>query len=394
MKKILISLSAVLCFICIFHSCKKGKSINIKSAANSTNDEQSVAPPSGYSTIHDYRTEIRKITGKALAKAMVKKELRDFIKKQVTIQLQGETEFLYAQKYSTIIADGKTLAQILDENSPKDLSYFTNDLPYYDPYLTILIPDDYEPENWNTSNLIPNVASSPSGWNDADPVNVPLYNNNGQVEIVSSEEQPELLTVIIGESERLTAFLKPCSVSNNPPYFENETYIYFENSGIVKEENKTDYISNNHYVRTPNNRGCDRDNNTTKPDMMGSLNINGKAALKTMESWIKGKAELVYHLVYNGGTPTNKSMVDIQKRIPSISRKQAKNSVSIAVNIEHMIWGNVLQMEKYYINFAERDGNKKKKERACGQQEVQYCTPALGSGTTFNTGLVTFNIHF
>ena len=138
-----------------------------------------------------------------------------------------------------------------------------------------------------------------------------------------------------------------------------------------------------------------------------------------MESWLKGKAELIYKVVYNSGTPTNSFISNVEKIIPKISRKKAKNSISITVNITHMIWGSAAQMDRYFLRFAEREGNGgspdprnttltlaingatitltqsinwRRKDRESGQQEVQFCAPVNGSGTTFNTGLLTFNI--
>ncbi len=147
---------------------------------------------------------------------------------------------------------------------------------------------------------------------------------------------------------------------------------------------------------------------------MGKLNIEDKTALKSMESWLKGKTELVYRVVYNAGAATNKNRIDVEKLFPSISRKKAK-----AVNITHMIWGSAALMDKYFLLFAEREGNGgsvavrnstltavinsititlnqpinwRRNDRACGQKEIVFCEPANGNGTSHSPDLVTFNI--
>jgi len=412
----------------IFVSCKKQENESaikpISTSVRTSTNETSIVPPPNYATIHAYRTEARKFVAQALAKAMLNSSVRSFLKTQVNLQLQNETEFLYAQHYNTVIYNGKTFATILRENSVKNDTFFTLDLLYYDPYLTILIPDDYEPENWNLDILIPQVAAAPSGWEDDSEIFAPVYDDLGQITLVSSDDQPLSLTVVVAECESLTAFSLPYTGNPNNPYFVNDFYKYYDNENatiddgeefVVNNDKSTSAYTNDRSVR----RACDRDNNTTKLDKMGSLNINGKSSLKTMESWLKGGVELVYRIVYNSGTPTNRVMVDYEKIIRKITRKEAKNSTSIAVNITHMVWGSALVMDRYFIMFAEREGNGgapdprnstltlaidnvtisltqsinwRRRDRQCGQQEVGFCNTANGNGTTYNTGLVTFNI--
>lgn len=193
------------------------------------------------------------------------------------------------------------------------------------------------------------------------------------------------------------------------------------NDGIISIENGEEMVKqNDNSGNNLNRRACDRDNNTTKLDRMGSLSINGKMALKQMESWLKGRAELVYNYVYNQGTPTARDIISVPKTIGKIKRRDARKSNAVSVNITHMIWGNINQMDRYFIFFGEREGNGgspdprtstltlaingvtvtlsqpinwRRRDRECGGQEVQFCTPANGAGTTFNTGIVTFNIH-
>jgi hypothetical protein len=406
----------------VLYACKKGnQKLETARKMEYSSNEISAPTPSGYSNIHEYRTEARKLLSEAMAKAMSDVSFRNFLKMQVVTMLNGETEFLYSQKYKTLVANGKTFAQILADNSTKSLTFFVNDLPYYDPYLSILIPDDYEPENWNVVGMTPKVAAAPSGWDDDTEVTVPLYSSLGQIGIVSSNEQPEEMTIVVTECESLTAFLKPNSGPNDNVFFENEHYRYYLNDGIVSIENGEEMVKQlDNTTGNLNRRSCDRDNNTSKLDRMGSLNINGKAALQQMESWLKGRAEVVYRYVYNAGTPTDKNIIDVGKTIGKIKRRDAKKSISIGVNTTHMIWGSIDQMDRYFILFGEREGNGgaesprtteltleinkvkltvkqpinwRRRDRQCGEQEVQFCTPANGSGTTFNTGIVTFNIH-
>lgn len=199
MKKVFYLISGILIMGSAFLACKKNSGESLTQSGTNKQSEASVPPPPGYTTIHEYRTEARKLLGEALAKAMTDITVRNFVKASVTAMLNGETEFLYAQKFNTIVSNGQTFAQVLDNHSTKNLSFFTIELPYYDPYATILIPDDYEPENWNSAGAIPYVAAAPSGWDDENEVVVPFYNTNGQAGTVSSNEQPEELTVVIGE---------------------------------------------------------------------------------------------------------------------------------------------------------------------------------------------------
>lgn len=409
-------------------SCKKNgdlKNFNQRTDLNDASEEiNNVAPPANYSTIHAYRTEARKFVASALAKAMSNNQVRNFIKSQTTNKLLNETEFLYAQHYNDVIHSGKTLATILRENSNKSDTFFNQDLLFYDPYMSILIPDDYEPENWDINSLTPKVAAAPSGWDDDTEVFLPLYDDLGISNLQSSNLQPENLTAVITECESLTAFSTNYTGNSGNPFFSNNYYNYFVNENCNVNDGEEFIINTNDNQYSPkgkniSKRSCDRDNNTSKLDVLGNVNVNGKSSLKQMEGWAKGSPEIIYHVVYNNGTPVNPNWIDVLKVFPRISRKQAKNATSITVNITHMIWGSALQMDRYFLRFGEREGNGgapdprnstltasvnnvtltftqsinwRRRDRQIGEQDVQFCTAANGNGTTFNPGLVTFNI--
>jgi hypothetical protein len=414
--------------IFIFLSCKKNgdlqnvnKKIDFNDALQETNN---VAPPANYSTIHTYRTEARKFVASALAKAMTNNQVRNFIKSQTTNKLLNETEFLYAEHYNVVIHSGKTLATILRENSNKSDTFFNHDLLYYDPYMSILIPDDYEPENWDINSVTPKVAAAPSGWDDDIEVFLPIYDDLGTSNLQSSNLQPENLTAVITECESLTAFPKNYIGNSGNPFFSNNYYNYFVNENCNVNDGEEFILNTNDQQNQPkgkniSKRSCDRDNNTSKLDVLGNINVNGKSSLGAIEGWAKGKPEIIYHVVYNVGTPTNPNWIDVLKILPRISRKQAKNATSLTLNITHMLWGSPLVMDRYFLRFGEREGNGgapdprnttlnvsvnnvnitisqsinwRRRDREIGEQDVQFCTAANGNGTIFNSSNVTFNI--
>lgn len=427
MKKTIILIS-ILSTNLLWVSCKKNYEnfkFNTQSkSSDSTIDASSIAPPVNYPTIHDYRTDARKSVAAALAKAMTIDEVRSFVKTLTTTKLLNETEFLYAQHYNDIIYNNKTLATVLDENSTQNDTFFNQDLLKYDPYLSILIPDDYEPENWNIYSSVPKVAATPSNWEDENEIYLPMYDTAGYSHSQSSNVQPENLTVVVAECEVITAFCLSYSGNTGNPYYSNDFYNYYinENCNI---NNGQEFILNSNGSSTalPDKkivrRGCDRDNNTSKLDKLEKININGSTALAQMEGWAKGSVEIVYHVLYNNGTAQNPNWDSDEKVLPRISRKQAKNASAITLNITHFIWGNTNVMDNYKLLFGEREGNGgapdprntnltvtvngvtisltqainwRRRDRQIGTQTIQFCTAANGNGTSFNTGLLSFNI--
>lgn len=385
------------------------------------NSVESVTIPPGFTNLSQYRTYLRNIYAKALAQAMTDINVRNFVKLKVNQKTVTETEFLHLVNKNELI-NGLSFSQILANITGDSLGFFTTHIPFYDPRLSILIPDDYEPENWNTAGLTPLVAAAPDGWEDDLEIFVPIYTTNGTFTQVSSNEQPDILTVVVTETESVEPYVKPFISSGGEFFYEDDNYVFFVVDGNQYEGGVERVGKDNDATKaTPGSflrRACDRDN-SGKFDKLYSVAINGKTNLRAMESWLKGKPELICNIVFNEAAPgAAKLFKDHEKTCFGITRKEAKNSTQKVFNITVVKWDNLLVSDYIKYEWKEREGNGgervdkvttftvivngitftlnqpinwNRKDKKVGDQLIGYCDPANGSGSNYNTGAITFN---
>jgi hypothetical protein len=166
MKKSILNFGASIVILSLFfYSCQKEKEITNQQpnyVSNKGNADY-ITPPNNI-TLDAYRIYIRKEYSKALAKSIASLEVRNFLKEKINLTLLGETEMLHAEYFNEVLINsGNTFSQTLANNSSHDVTFFTDSVILYDPRLTILIPDDYYPENWQTQSYLPKVTYNPAG---------------------------------------------------------------------------------------------------------------------------------------------------------------------------------------------------------------------------------------
>jgi len=375
-----------------------------------------LVPPAGFNTIQDYRNDIREKYAEALAKSLKEMDVRTFIKSKIANKVTSESEFLHAQFFNEMVNDSLSFAQILKKNSNETDSFFTVIVPYYDPRLTVLIPEDYEPENWDVQSLLPKVVAPPTEWDDTNSISLLTFDTSGSINPINSNNQPSTLTIVVGETELLIPFIKPYTGLNGPPIFSNEWYEYVPIENIVSNAGQSEFIrpqSDKSII----SRSCSRDN-STKVDKMYSCKINGNNALNRIENWVRGNAELYFVATYNESLNQPALKTTIEKVLPQITRKEAKNQSWKNFDVDVMRWSSSSLMDNMKYAWMEEDGgaastmpisltgtfggttltlstsfNIRNRDDKAGESIVYYCDQVNFGGTDYNTGIVSFNIR-
>jgi hypothetical protein len=301
-------------------------------------------------------------------------------------------------------------------NSNQNDSFFRNTIPQFDPKLTVLIPDDYEPENWDTTLIIPLVVVPPTEWDDTISIQFNAYDSSGQTASINSSSQPTTLTIVIAETEILEVFTKPYTGQNGPSIFSNEWYDYFNLIDIYSFEGQNELIDLDVKTTYIDKRNCQRAN-STKREIVYACKINGLSQMKIIEGWWRGSAELFFYAGYNQSL-TNPSLLKVKKVLGQISRKQAKNKLWVSQNIDIIRWSSSTPMDKMIYEWIEADGgqpnsipisltvvvnnvtvtlnttiNTRERDDQAGNSEVDFCDDVDWGGTDYNTGIITFNVR-
>jgi hypothetical protein len=294
MKKVTQSIVVILIAVMTvlgLNSCQKERnsSLNPNKQIGINIDLDALSPPPGFNSLFEFRIYARETYAEALAKIMPTLAVRQFIKEKVLETIDGETEFLHAKHFNALIGTS-TLSELLANNSHESLSFFDSLIIIYDPRLNILIPDDYYPENWNISALTPKVVAMHPYHddyieNDDYRMQIPVFNSEGPAGTVSVMDQPEELTVVVGETESVQPFNKPYTGDNTNPYYENTYYVYFVDGGSLYttglNEFKIDEVENDG-SRNVDRRNCERDNSGRHDLFHSWRSLYPKRRTKTM----------------------------------------------------------------------------------------------------------------
>jgi len=156
------------------------------------------------------------------------------------------------------------------------LSGFIDSLNQFYPLLQICIPElpDNDPKDWDIENHLPKVAFRPDNKSDL----VLAYDQDGNVEVMSTLVVPNELVITISENERLIEFKKEQNYSNGrmlledcsqlneiDPYFSNNEYEYY----LATDLNKcypARILRPSEPTQTTQNL-CDRDKKNTKDEI-------------------------------------------------------------------------------------------------------------------------------
>ncbi|QIP16270.1 hypothetical protein G8759_28335 [Spirosoma aureum] len=148
--------------------------------------------------------EARDAFAQILAKALVRKELRDFLKAKALEQFDEDYDILFHAQKNQIVTDNTTFFDILASynSSKQDLIDITESLPK----LTILIPELLNERyynsaaTWDTEHFIPKVAFF--HIND-DRHDVTAYDSKGKGHKIKAKGDPDELILVVKDNERI-----------------------------------------------------------------------------------------------------------------------------------------------------------------------------------------------
>lgn len=440
MKKVKLTIWAILIAVITvtsFNACKKDSVFkDNQQEIGLSKDIDALTPPTGFGTLFDFRVYARETYAEALAKIMHNQSVKAFIKTHVTETIDGETELLHAKHFNhnfIINNTSYTFSELLASNSHEDVSFFDSLILIYDPRLNILIPDDYYPENWDILSLTPKVvAMHPyhDGFieNDDYRLQIPIYDTEGTAGTTSVVEEPEELTVVVGETESVQPFTKPYTGENTNPYYQNSYYVYFVDGGDLDttqfNELKIDEIENDG-SRNVDRRNCERDN-TGRHDLFWRLRVDGKESAKVIRHWARGRMRLRFDYIMNWAPLTAPEPdFDSEKNVlHKYSRRQARNREWLVVNSTLRKWDNIDLTNRCKFVFWDLRGKHmdsdirthtvtlraktgqitaeveykvpvehSRKDKRLTEKNVEYCDKVLGNGTIYKSGsLIEFQI--
>jgi hypothetical protein len=271
------------------------------------------------------------------------------------------------------------------------------------------------PNNWDTSNYIPNVIAAKTEYDDTNSIYLAAFDTTGRINDIISSNQPNNMVIVIAETETLIPFEKPYTGMNQNFIFSNEWYEYYFIDGVVSLDGESVFKKfespMKHYSRS-----CERDN-STQTDVMYAYKINGSGALKIVESWFRGKPEMYFFAVYNTSI-FNPIATTVKKILPQISRQAAKNQDWQTMNMGIIKWSSSNPMDRMNYVWMERDGGApqtstisftvkvsnatltlsanvpiNKADDEAGESIIYYCDQVKWGGQDYNTGIVSFNVR-
>lgn len=152
--------------------------------------------------IYDLDNNDISLISKALAKAIKDEDVRVFLKEEALKEIGGENDVLISLSKNKIVSNGKTLNQVLAENSNSLVIAISTILSKY-PLLTINIPilNSFSCSNWKTENQIPLVA-----FFSIEKDKVIYVNHLGNMAQESAELKPDFPVILLKINENV--FLK------------------------------------------------------------------------------------------------------------------------------------------------------------------------------------------
>lgn len=139
-----------------------------------------------------------------LAKALIDKKVRDFIKNESLKQFDGDYDILYAVIKDKMFQDGKTFEQYLSQYaSSSDILSKLSSVPL----LTIFVPTlaKFSPQTWDVNSQIPIVASLSSDQIETSGNRIMAFSQNGESYTLTTKDDPNRPVIVIKNNERLVA---------------------------------------------------------------------------------------------------------------------------------------------------------------------------------------------
>ncbi len=380
--------------------------------------------PPGFRSLEEFRNYAYKEYARTISLALKELTFREWLKQQFLIQFDGDYDLLHVAWCKKMVSADRTYAKYLADISGHPLAFFEETLPKCAPRLNVCFPEIFDPELWNVAGVIPKTTFLPEGFEDSKEYTLELISDGEIVGVCNSRVEPNEAVLVVGESERVSAFKKPYGGGGAKILFEDEYYVYTDgldvtdNNGEVLKVDKT-LINPNELQR----RACQRDH-SGKADKVYAIKFNSNDVLRSIESWARGKVEMYFKVVFNSQLE-NPKLNELTKNLPTFKRKKAKGGQWIeGLNLDIMRWEDMAGTygSKMKYIWYERDGGgirtipvtlelKIKSVNAtlktelyvgkdddfAGESFVEYCDPVAWTGsmvgTDYNTGYISYNVR-
>lgn len=358
---------------------------------------------------------------KVIAVALEDSDFRALIKKDALIQFDGDYDILVKDFHNQMFINStdsvkRFLANIVDRNFQLEFKMsgeeFLEKITSVIPNLQIAVPVNCE--TWNAITFAPNVVPLPVDFDDNKANSIATYNGNWEKTNVSLETDPVIPYVVISISERIdhngnfkyfdyfckdnnsatssttpTNLVVKYSNNSNELWLEwpdvNDDYgyqIYRQTTGTglqliaTTATNTNNYIDNSvvanqrytYTVRSLNSQGQPSGfsssaswygSDRTPGDMLKLklLKFDDNSALRSFESWVRGKPELVLHVYSGVSTDSSKEIRCVDWVSPQPKRSDISGSWWNC-NIDVNNWDPELYGQIWTFSWSEEDNTK------------------------------------
>lgn len=267
---------------------------------------------------------------KALALALENQSVREFLKRQVLSQKAQDfdTEILYLLIKDLLVENDLSFSEVLENYDPvKGDEFYDRTITDMDPYLTILVfmNFQFELEDWNTTNEIPEVGVWYSSLNNQEII--PIINKSGGIRPQYGNELPEKIIIgtkhnethlIIDIDHKITRSGNDLEIILSGEYCDelleelstNTDIIHLNNNEIIISEEELFLLNNELCNRSdpegggggngPNGEDCERDLRNTK-DIIFKYKLNGSGGWNyCQQGWGEGWRLEVKHFTTFG----------------------------------------------------------------------------------------------
>ncbi|MBD2756986.1 hypothetical protein [Spirosoma validum] len=168
---------------------------------HSPENQTAVAPTTTETLLEADRARIE--FSKTLAKALVDKDLRDFLRKEALKQFDNDYDVFFHALKGKKVKEGVTFSDLLAtyHSSRQEFESVVNSLPK----LTILVPDFIvtSAKRWDTEKLIPQVAVATTELEQKRVNYIQVYNAEGQESRIDPVKFPDNLVLVVKDNERI-----------------------------------------------------------------------------------------------------------------------------------------------------------------------------------------------
>jgi hypothetical protein len=399
-----------------------------------------------------------------LAKNLSSIEVRNFVKEKALDRFDGDYNFLIGVTKNhqiRVSENGRTsslsFGDIIAGTNSNSASRTTSSLlldslsTYY-PLLQVAIPNltNSNVENWQTESETPLVAFVPSDYETSHII--PAYDLDGNYYELDATKEPDQLTIVISENERLMVFKKESNVTNGrsaqdypvidqcpimqEAYFDDDLNRYYLRSSVYNEINKCIIARLPSFPpRSPGGPGggtggstitCDRDRKSGK-DRLHRMIFNTMKNYRDVNEWFDGGQDIEVTIFFG---QVNGAIVKVTKAF-SGRDKNFKNCGIFKCypewfglgNAEVVTWdkdiygsamlyswvekdgGSTVELNSSFsATFENDDGSKttqtfsvkntiQSQDDFMGESVVEYCDNTDGDGYTYNTGKIKFQVR-